>query len=139
MLIFITTLRKKAGECFLHSIQEYELVTSTSGAFSGVEVDSWSNLKDWQKARGSLTFRAEAVRPSSHSHYHRGRTKFHIRYSFIVLDRDSDRAGHAALFADRRRVVKKNPVRSIRTKLVGEEGELGENALVNASFARSAI
>lgn len=126
------------------NFKEYELVTSTSGAFSGVEVDLMVEiLKDWQKAPGqpyTLLELRDGKTLVAFAIIHRvsGRNfTFDIR--FIVLDRDyrsSSAMQHLFELIDEE-LLKKIPFAVIRIEISSVKREsLGENALENASFCQ---
>ncbi len=140
--IYSRTLRKRQGNVFFIQFQRVRISHEHSGAFSCVEVASWSKSSRLAESTGAALHFLElrdgktlVALPLSTG----CPTKFHIRYSlYRARPRLPIEQCHAApLRADRRRVAQENPFAVIRIEISSVKREsLGENALENASFCQ---
>jgi hypothetical protein len=126
------------------NFKEYELVTSNTNAFTGVEVDLLVEiLKDWQQAPGNpyilLELRdGKTLVAFAIINQVSGRN-FTFDVRFIVLDRDyrsTTAVQHLFEMIDEE-LLKKIPFAVIRVEISSvKKASLGENALENASYCQ---
>jgi len=127
-----------------YNFKEYELVTSNSGAFTGVEIDLMVEiLKDWQKAPGQpytlLELRDGKTLVAFAIINRVSGRNFTFDIRFIVLDRDyrsTNAIQHLFEMIDEE-LLKKIPFAVIRVEISSaKRASLGENALENAKYCQ---